>query len=40
MSIIAELGKDYENEREIRTMLGGLLITGDKVDQTIATLSG
>ena len=40
MSIIAELGKDYENEREIRTMLGWLLITGDKVDQSIATLSG
>lgn len=40
MSIIAELGKDYENEREIRTMLWGLLITGDKVDQSIATLSG
>jgi len=40
MSIIAELGKDYENEREIRTMLGGLLITWDKVDQSIATLSG
>lgn len=40
ISIIAELGKDYENEREIRTMLWGLLITGDKVDQSIATLSG
>ncbi len=40
MSIIAELGKDYENEREIRTMLWGLLITWDKVDQSIATLSG
>jgi ATP-binding cassette subfamily F protein 3 len=40
MSIIAELGKDYENEREIRTMLGGLLITWDKVDQSIGTLSG
>lgn len=40
MSIIAELGKDYENEQEIRTMLGGLLITGDKVDQSIGTLSG
>jgi len=40
MSIIGELWKDYENEREIRTMLWGLLITGDKVDQSIATLSG
>jgi len=40
MSIIAELGKDYENEREIRTMLWWLLITGDKVDQSIVTLSG
>ena len=39
-SIIAELGRNYENEWEIRAMLGGLLITGDKVDQTIATLSG
>lgn len=40
MSIIGELWKDYENEKEIRTMLWGLLITGDKVDQSIATLSG
>jgi len=40
LSIIAELGKDYENEKEIRTMLGGLLITGDKVKQKISTLSG
>ena len=40
ISIIKELWKDYENEREIRTMLWGLLITGDKVDQTISTLSG
>lgn len=40
MSIIWELWKDYENEREIRTMLWGLLITWDKVDQSIATLSG
>ena len=39
MSIIAELWKDYENEREIRTMLWGLLITWDKLDQSIATLS-
>jgi len=40
MSIISELWKDYENEREIRTMLWGLLISGDKVEQSIATLSG
>ncbi len=40
MSIIAELGKHHGNEQEIRTMLWGLLITGDKVDQSIATLSG
>ncbi|MFK7780351.1 MAG: ABC-F family ATP-binding cassette domain-containing protein [Candidatus Gracilibacteria bacterium] len=40
ISIIKELGKDYENEKEIRTILGGLLITGDKVDQKISTLSG
>ncbi|MCP4524120.1 MAG: ABC-F family ATP-binding cassette domain-containing protein [Candidatus Gracilibacteria bacterium] len=38
--IISELGKDYENETEIRTILGGLLITGDKVEQKISTLSG
>lgn len=40
MSIIAELWKEHESEREIRTMLWGLLITGDKVHQSIATLSG
>jgi len=40
MSIIAELSKEYENQQDIRKMLGGLLITGDKVDQQIATLSG
>jgi ATP-binding cassette, subfamily F, member 3 len=39
-SIITELGRNYENEWEIRAMLGGLLITGDKVDQMISTLSG
>ncbi|QFR39338.1 ABC-F family ATP-binding cassette domain-containing protein [Candidatus Gracilibacteria bacterium 28_42_T64] len=39
-SIIEELGKDYESEKEIRTILGGLLIQGDKVDQKISTLSG
>lgn len=40
LSIIKELWKDYENETEIRTILWGLLITWDKVDQTIVTLSG
>ncbi|MBC7498860.1 ABC-F family ATP-binding cassette domain-containing protein [Candidatus Gracilibacteria bacterium] len=39
-SIITELTRNSGNEGEIRAMLGGLLITGDKVDQTIATLSG
>jgi ATP-binding cassette, subfamily F, member 3 len=39
-SIITELSRNYSNEGEIRAMLGGLLITGDKVDQTIQTLSG
>jgi ATP-binding cassette subfamily F protein 3 len=39
-SIIAELGKNYEKEGDIRAMLGGLLITGDKVEQKIKTLSG
>jgi ATP-binding cassette, subfamily F, member 3 len=38
-SIIQELWKDYENEKEIRTILWGLLITWDKVDQKINTLS-
>ncbi len=40
MSIIDELWKTHGNEREIRTMLWGLLITGDKVHQSIWTLSG
>jgi ATP-binding cassette subfamily F protein 3 len=40
ISIIAELWKDYENEREIRTILWGLLIKWEKVDQRISTLSG
>ncbi len=40
ISIISELGKNYENEKEIRTILWGLLITWDKVDQKISTLSG
>lgn len=39
-SIIAELGKNHEKESEIRAMLGGLLISGDKVEQRIKTLSG
>ena len=39
-SIIAELGKNHEKESEIRAMLGGLLISGDKVEQKIKTLSG
>jgi ATPase subunit of ABC transporter with duplicated ATPase domains len=38
-SIIYELGKDYENETEIRTILWWLLITWDKVEQKISTLS-
>ena len=38
-SIIKELSKGHDNQQEIRTMLWGLLITGDKVDQTISTLS-
>jgi len=38
-SIIKELGKDYENETEIRTILWWLLIIWDKVDQKISTLS-
>ncbi len=39
-SIITELTRNAGNEGEIRAMLGGLLITGDKVDQQISTLSG
>lgn len=38
-TIITELSRNYSNEGEIRAMLGGLLITGDKVDQKISTLS-
>ena len=38
-SIIKELWKDYENETEIRTILWWLLITWDKVEQKISTLS-
>ncbi|MDQ7023739.1 MAG: ATP-binding cassette domain-containing protein [Candidatus Gracilibacteria bacterium] len=40
LSIIEELGKDYESEKEIRTILGGLLIIGEKVNQQIKSLSG
>ena len=38
-NIIEELWKDYQNEKEIRTILWGLLITWDKVEQKISTLS-
>ncbi len=38
-SIIAELGKDHENIQDIRTMLWGLLMSWDKVEQEIWTLS-
>ncbi len=40
ISIIEELSKNHDKDNEIRSMLGGLLISGDKVDQTIKTLSG
>ncbi|MCD5380795.1 ATP-binding cassette domain-containing protein [Candidatus Gracilibacteria bacterium] len=39
-SIINELGKSHNNEQEIRKILGGLLIQGDKVNQRIDSLSG
>lgn len=39
-SILGELTRHHANEREIRAMLGGLLISGDKVEQKIKTLSG
>lgn len=39
-SILDELSKDYENQKEIRTILWWLLITWDKVEQKIKTLSG
>lgn len=39
VSIIKELWKNYENEKEIRTILWGLLLSWDKVDQKISTLS-
>lgn len=38
-SIINELLKDFPDETKIRTMLWGLLIQWDKVDQIISTLS-
>ncbi len=40
LSILAELSKHHPKENEIRSMLGWLLITGEKVDQYIKTLSG
>ena len=39
-SIIWELGKTHNNEQEIRKILGWLLITWDKVNQKINSLSG
>lgn len=39
-TIIDELSKNHDKDNEIRSMLGGLLISGEKVDQTIKTLSG
>ncbi len=39
-SILSELSKGHDKENEIRSILGGLLITGDKVEQRIKTLSG
>lgn len=39
-NILQELMKDYDNETEIRNMLGWLLIIWDKVEQKIKTLSG
>lgn len=38
--ILTELLKDHDNETQIRTMLWGLLIQWDKVEQKIKTLSG
>lgn len=40
LSILTELSKDYPKENDIRSMLGWLLITGEKVEQKIKTLSG
>ncbi len=39
-SIIAELSKNHPKDIEIRSMLGWLLISWEKVDQCIKTLSG
>lgn len=39
-SVIDELRQPHIREGEIRSMLGGLLISGDKIDQQISTLSG
>ena len=39
LSIIDELKKDFENEKHIRTVLWWLLITWEKVEQFIKTLS-
>ncbi len=39
-SIIEELSKDHPKDNEIRTMLGWLLISWEKVNQVITTLSG
>ena len=38
-SILDDLSKNYDNQKEIRTILWWLLITWDKVDQIISTLS-
>jgi ATP-binding cassette subfamily F protein 3 len=39
-TIIKELSKYHPKDTEIRSMLGGLLLSWEKVDQTIKTLSG
>lgn len=39
-SILNELFKASDNEKEIRSLLAGLLLTEEKVDQSIITLSG
>ena len=39
-TILDELSKDFQNQKMIRTILWWLLITWDKVDQIIKTLSG
>ena len=40
ISIIDELSRNHSKDNEIRSMLWWLLISGDKVDQTVKTLSG